>query len=252
MEYCAISMLSDAVFTAEFVKPANEEEKLIGANLALLLNGTALTLKELQFPGECDLDEMMIPMGIVWKVHGRRTAEHFVAGKLMRITETTWQFYINDGMGIRKNKADKLGLLRPWVHVTTEMANRPYDDQTMPDYSKLEIAFLLYMPKSIFQAMSMLYTQDDIANFETKHVLSHQMNGCPVEVTALLLSQLDWRMFILKSGIHCHVGPYLPSTVTGRSYRTLYSQLPRCLGTDYFDVAWPQMVGLGRNPRILV
>jgi hypothetical protein len=87
MEYCAISMLSDAVFTAEFVKPANEEEKLIGANLALLLNGTALTLKELQFPGECDLDEMMIPMGIVWKVHGRRTAEHFVAGKLMRITE---------------------------------------------------------------------------------------------------------------------------------------------------------------------
>ena len=211
-EYCALSLECDHAFTMEFVKSANKEETLTGANLALLLNGNALTLEELQFPGECD-PEMMIPMGIVYKIHGRRTAEHFVAGKLMRITETTWQFYINDSMGIRKNKGDNLDSLRPWVHVTTEMANRPYDDEKMPDYLKLEIAFVLYMEKEIFRVMSMLYTQDDIASFETKHVLSHQMNGCPVEVTALLLSQLDWRMFILKSGIYCHVGPYLPSTV---------------------------------------
>ena len=86
--YCASSLECDHAFTMEFVKSANEEEKLTGANLALLLNGNALTLEDLQFP---DGPEMMIPMGIVYKIHGRGTAEHFVGGKLMRIAETTWQ-----------------------------------------------------------------------------------------------------------------------------------------------------------------
>jgi hypothetical protein len=34
----------------------------------------------------------------------------------------------------------------------------------------------------------MLYTQNDIEQFETAHILFHQLNGCPVEVATLLLS----------------------------------------------------------------
>ena len=232
--YKAISMLDDHEWTTQLSKCATEEED---ADLRQLLKGTPLTLEELQFQRKCDGEMcMLIPFGAVYKIHGFGTAEHFVAGKLLRMSETEWVYYLNDSMGIRKNKGDPVGIRRPWVRVTTEMATRQYNDPKMPNYSKLEIAFVVYMKKDTFNVMSRLQAQGDIENFGTAHILSHQQNGCPVEVVTLLLSQLDWRMFLNKSGIQCHVGPYLPPTVGETTAAHSRDSI------RYYPLAWAQRV----------
>jgi len=122
-EYVATSLFNDHAFTLQCQKRPNEVvEELTGADLTRLLSGTPLTLEDLRFSGNCDGE--MIPMGFAYKMHGCETAEHFVGGKLLRISQTQWMYYLNDGMGIRKNKGDRLGPRRPWVRVTTEIRSR--------------------------------------------------------------------------------------------------------------------------------
>ena len=211
--YVATSMHGDHSLARQmYRKPSTNQAS---PNLALLTSGTEFTLDQLVCYRVVD-DEKMAPIGVIYKINNRTTAVHFSAGKVIPVGEGKYAYYLNDSMGILTNKGDEADTQRPWVRLTSEMANRPYSDPTMPPLSKLEIAFVLYMKISVFEVMAVLLDPSDHEKMKTAHILTHQKNGCPVEVVALLLSQLDWRLVIFKSGIQSHVGPYLgamPSTL---------------------------------------
>jgi len=91
----------------------------------------------------------MVPVAVVYKVTGcGDSAIHFVAGKVMREKNDMFAFYLQDANEFRFHIDDAHKEIRPWVLVTNDIAQRRYDDPTMPRFSKLEIDHVVFMEAS--------------------------------------------------------------------------------------------------------
>jgi hypothetical protein len=94
----------------------------------------------------------MVPVAVVYKVTGcGNRAMHFIAGKVMReksLHNNMFAFYLQDANDFRAHIDDTPKEIRPWVRVTNDIAQRRYDDPTMPRFSKLEIDHVVFMQAS--------------------------------------------------------------------------------------------------------
>ena len=95
----------------------------------------------------------MVPVAIAYKVTGYgATAMHFIAGKVMREKSLQkndmFAFYLQDANEFRFHIDDAPKEIRPWVLVTNDIAQRRYDDPTMPRLAKLEVDHVIFMEAS--------------------------------------------------------------------------------------------------------
>ena len=91
----------------------------------------------------------MVPVAVVYKVTGcGDRAIHFIAGKVMRERNGMFAYYLQDANDFRAHIDDTPKEIRPWVRVTNDIAQRRYDDPTMPQLSKLEIDHVVFMEAS--------------------------------------------------------------------------------------------------------
>ena len=73
---------------------------------------------------------------------------HFIAGKVMRLQNDMFAYYLQDANDFRGHKDDAPKEIRPWVLVTNDIAQRRYDDPTMPRLAKLEVDHVIFMEAS--------------------------------------------------------------------------------------------------------